>query len=86
MKFKEQLRTIYWFLNNTTGKIEEFQLKYLIDCYIDYYDIRVYSNNLDDFKKISNKDLQVLNSYIETGEKDDEFIKYIVNWGSNNEF
>jgi hypothetical protein len=86
MDFKEKLRTIYYFLNNTTGQITEEQLKYLVDWYISAYDIRVYDKDIDRYKKINLVDLYILNEYLENGEKDDEFIDYIINWGSKNAF
>ncbi|MBQ3475836.1 MAG: hypothetical protein IJH20_06685 [Bacilli bacterium] len=70
-QLKEQLRTIYWFLNNTTGEIQDFQLTYLF---------RLVADNLDlKEREIKKEDLDVLNDFIERGNHDDLFINYILN-------
>lgn len=70
-QLKEQLRTIYYFLNNTTGKIEDFQLKYLF---------RLVEENLTSKEREINKnDLPMLCNMIENGNQEDLFINYILN-------
>lgn len=70
-QLKEQLRTIYYFLNNTTGEIQDFQLKYLF---------RLVADNLDlKEREIKKEDLGVLNDFIECGNQEDLFINYILN-------
>lgn len=70
-QLKEQLRTIYYFLNNTTGEIQDFQLKYLF---------RLVEENLTNKeRKINKNDLPMLCNMIENGNQEDLFINYILN-------